>query len=100
MVPLTLILPKNLHIINPLFLVSNATLFPLSFTSFNGLKSIIARIWNPFKNSVDNVLNQATNDPITFLSLIENAPPFVFFGFVTSSGFYYSSQKMFSSCHD
>jgi hypothetical protein len=75
-------------------------MFPLSFTSFNGSKLIIVRIWNPFKNFVDNVLDLATNDPITFLSLIENVPPFVFLGLVAYGGFCCSSQKMFNSCHD
>jgi hypothetical protein len=75
-------------------------MFPLSFTSFNGLKSIIARVRNPFQNSVDNVYDLATNDPVTFLSLAKNAPPLVFLGLVVSSGFCYSNQKMFSSCLD
>jgi hypothetical protein len=86
-------LPKNVHIINPLFLISNATMFPLFFTSFNGSKSIIARIWNPLKNSIDNVFDLAINDPITFLSLTENSPPFAFLGLVASSGSCCSNQK-------
>ncbi len=92
-------LPKNVHIINPLFLNSNATMFPLFFTSFDGLKSIIAKIWNPFKNSIDNVFDIAINDPITFLSLTENVPPFVFLSLVALSGFCCFSQETFSSCH-
>jgi len=75
-------------------------MFPLSFTSFNGSKSIIARACNPFKNSIDNVFDLAANDLITFLSLAENAPPLVFLGLVAFGGLCYSNQKMFNSCHD
>ncbi len=75
-------------------------MFPLSFTSFNGSKSIIARIRNPFENYVDNVYDLTTNDLVTFLSLVKNAPPLVCLGLVASSGFCCSNQKMFNSCLD
>jgi len=35
---------------------------------------------------VDNVYDLVTNDPISFLSLIENGPAFVFIGLVTFGG--------------
>jgi hypothetical protein len=75
-------------------------MFPFYFTSFNGLKSIIAKAWNPFLNYVDSVFDLITNDLVTFLLLVENAPPLIVLGLVAFANLCCSNQKMFSSYHD
>jgi hypothetical protein len=47
-------------------------MFPFSFTSFSGSKSIFVEAWNPSPNFVDNVDNVITKDPTTFFSPAKN----------------------------
>jgi hypothetical protein len=61
-------------------------MFPPSFTSSNGLISILVGAWSPSPNYVDSVFDLVANDLVTFLPPTKNGPTHVFLGFATSGG--------------
>jgi hypothetical protein len=61
-------------------------MFPLSFTSFNGSKSILVGAWSPSPNCVDNVFDLVANDLVTLLPPTKNGPTHVFLDFATFGG--------------
>jgi hypothetical protein len=61
-------------------------MFPLSFTSSSGSKSIFVGAWSPSSNFVDNAFNVVTNDPIAFFSPAKNGQALVYVGLATFGG--------------